>query len=78
MSNNRNTTNSAGSSKSPPPLMHTPQTSNQLQYLQSTYDFKTLKSTLNNIAITPSSSSNEEDNMRQGPTIRFTVIICHV
>ncbi|RCH78143.1 hypothetical protein CU098_004230, partial [Rhizopus stolonifer] len=59
-------------SSSTPPLSYTPQTSNQLQYLQSMYDLKTLKSALSN-----NSQQSLKLNIPSGPTLRFTVVMGH-
>lgn len=52
-------------SSSPPPLLYSPQT--LVQYLQNTYDLKTLKST-----------ANHQNSPKSSNTLRFTVVMGHV
>jgi hypothetical protein len=68
--NTVNTSDNTVIDDSPPPLLYTPQTSNQLHYLQSTYDLRTIKSALHHVQQKNSTSS--------GPTLRFTVVMGHV
>ncbi|KAI8972670.1 hypothetical protein BDB01DRAFT_839278 [Pilobolus umbonatus] len=52
-----------------PPPLYSPQTSNPLQYLQSNYDLKTIKSALTSI---------QHKNTSTGPTLRFTIVMGHI
>jgi hypothetical protein len=67
---------SSNSSSSPPPL-YTPQTSNQLHYLQSTYDLRTIKSALNNTH-QQQQQQQQKNSASSGPTLKFTVVMGHV
>ncbi|GAN09029.1 conserved hypothetical protein [Mucor ambiguus] len=73
------TGSSSSATSSPPPLTYTPHTSNQLQYLQNTYDLRTLKTALNNSSSKKMTSGKSTiSTSNSGPTLRFTVVMGHV
>ncbi|KAK4512277.1 60S ribosomal protein L30 [Mucor velutinosus] len=77
--NEADTATSSSATSSPPPLTYTPHTSNQLQYLQSTYDLRTLKTALNSCnAKKNTSGKSTMSTSNSGPTLRFTVVMGHV
>ncbi|OAC99956.1 hypothetical protein MUCCIDRAFT_113404 [Mucor lusitanicus CBS 277.49] len=77
--NEADTVTSSSATSSPPPLTYTPHTSNQLHYLQSTYDLRTLKTALNNTNSKKNASGKSTvSTNNSGPTLRFTVVMGHV
>lgn len=76
--NNETDTTAPSATSSPPPLIYAPQTSNQLHYLQSTYDLRTLKTALNSNVKKNNSGKSTSSTNNIGPTLRFTVVMGHV
>lgn len=71
--NTATTSDNTAVEESPPPLVYTPQTSNQLHYLTTNYDLRTIKLALPTVHQQKNSTLSSS-----GPTLRFTVVMGHV